>query len=53
MISFDGVKNLGNIIKGNFVSLEYKKGEPNNIFTAVNKKDINSHPFNFKNRFIN
>ena len=40
MISFDGVKNLGNIIKGNFVSLEYKKGEPKNIFTAVNKKDL-------------
>ena len=24
-ISFDGVKNLGNIIKGNFVSLDYKR----------------------------
>jgi paraquat-inducible protein B len=40
-ISFDGVKNLGNIVKGNFVSLDYKKGEFKNNFTAINKKDIN------------
>ena len=40
-VSFDGVKNLGNIIKGNFVSLDYVKGEYQNSFTAINKKDIN------------
>ena len=48
MISLDGVKNLGNIIKGNFVSLDYREGEPNNIFTAINKKDINSNRSNLK-----
>jgi len=41
VISFDGVKNLGNIVKGNFVSLDYKKGEFKDSFTAINKKDIN------------
>ena len=40
-VSFDGVKNLGNIVKGNFVSLDYVKGEYKNSFTAINKKDIN------------
>ena len=40
--SIDGVKNLGNIIKGNYVSLEYKKGTYKDNFTAINKKDINS-----------
>lgn len=41
-ISFDGVKNLGNIVKGNFVSLDYKKGEFKDSFVAINKKDLNS-----------
>jgi paraquat-inducible protein B len=40
-ISLDGVKNLGNIVKGNFISLEYKKGEFSNNFTAIKKKDLN------------
>lgn len=40
-VSLDGVKNLGNIVKGNFVSLDYVKGEYKNSFTAINKKDIN------------
>lgn len=40
MVSLDGVKNLGNIIKGNFVSLEYKKGNFKNQFVAINKKDL-------------
>ena len=40
-VSFEGVKNLGNIVKGNFVSLDYVKGEYKNSFTAINKKDIN------------
>ncbi|QKF67701.1 paraquat-inducible protein B [Arcobacter venerupis] len=40
-ISFDGVKNLGNIVKGNFISLEYKKGDFSNTFTAIKKKDLN------------
>jgi paraquat-inducible protein B len=47
-VSFDGVKNLGNIIKGNFVSLEYNKGEYKNNFTAINKKDINENSSNIK-----
>lgn len=47
-VSFDGVKNLGNIIKGNFVSLEYKKGNFKDKFTAINKKDINSSNNNIK-----
>ena len=40
-VSLDGVKNLGNIVKGNFVSLDYVKGEYKNSFTGINKKDIN------------
>lgn len=47
-ISFDGVKNLGNIIKGNFVSLEYKKGEFSNSFKAINKKDLSKNSNNIK-----
>ena len=42
MVSLDGVKNLGNIIKGNYVGLDYKKGDFKNSFVAINKKDINS-----------
>ncbi|APW65302.1 MULTISPECIES: MlaD family protein [Arcobacteraceae] len=38
-ISLEGVKNLGNIVKGNFVSLNYEEGEPNNIFTVNNSKE--------------
>ena len=44
-VSLEGVKNLGNIIKGNFISLNYKDGESANIFTAKNlseKKPIDS-----------
>ena len=39
-ISLDGVKNLGNIIKGNYISLDYKDGEFNNKFFGVTKKDL-------------
>ena len=46
--SIDGVKNLGNIIKGNYVSLEYKKGTYKDSFTAINKKDINSSNNNIR-----
>ena len=46
--SIDGVKNLGNIIKGNYVSLEYKKGTYKDNFTAINKKDINSSNNNIR-----
>lgn len=46
--SIDGVKNLGNIIKGNYVSLEYKKGSYKDNFTAINKKDINSSNNNIR-----
>ena len=48
IISLDGVKNLGNIVKGNFVSLDYKKGEFKNNFTAINKKDINKSATSIK-----
>ena len=48
MISTDGIKNLGNIVKGNFVSLDYKKGEFKNNFTAINKKDINKSATSIK-----
>ncbi|WP_228131139.1 MlaD family protein [Aliarcobacter lanthieri] len=39
-ISLSGIKNLGNIIKGNFVSLEYKDGDFNDKFSAINKKEL-------------
>jgi paraquat-inducible protein B len=48
MISTDGIKNLGNIVKGNFVSLDYKKGEFKNNFIAINKKDINKSATSIK-----
>ncbi|KAB7885879.1 MlaD family protein [Poseidonibacter ostreae] len=38
-VSIDGVKNLGNIIKGNFISLNYKEGEASKIFIARNFKE--------------
>ncbi|MBU3013855.1 MCE family protein [Poseidonibacter lekithochrous] len=34
--SLEGAKNLGNIIKGNFVSLNYKEGDEAKIFIAKN-----------------
>ncbi|MDD3055260.1 MAG: MlaD family protein [Aliarcobacter sp.] len=52
-ISLDGVKNLGNIIKGNFLSLEYKKGNFKDNFTAINKKDINNSNNNIKVELLN
>lgn len=39
-ISFDGVENLGNIIKGNYIGLDYKKAEFNNNFKAIDKKEL-------------
>lgn len=39
-VSIDGVKNLGNIIKGNFISLEYKRGEYNIRFKVSKYSDI-------------
>ena len=42
-ISLSGVENLGNIVKGNFLSLVYKEGAFNNIFNAIDKKDVNKN----------
>ena len=42
VLSFDGVENLGNIVKGNFIGLDFKKGDFKNIFTAIDKKDLNN-----------
>ncbi|QKF72904.1 paraquat-inducible protein B [Aliarcobacter faecis] len=39
-ISFGGIKNLGNIIKGNYISLDYKEGEFSDKFSGVSKKDL-------------
>ena len=39
-ISFDGIKNLGNIIKGNYLSLDYQEGEFSNKFLGISKKDL-------------
>ncbi len=36
-ISMNGVKNLGNVIKGNFLSLKYSQGEFSNTFEVVDK----------------
>jgi paraquat-inducible protein B len=35
-LSLDGIKNLGNIVKGNYISLNYKEGEPAKVFVAKN-----------------
>ena len=37
-ISFDGIKNLGNIIKGNYLSLDYQEGEFSNKFLGISKR---------------
>jgi paraquat-inducible protein B len=37
-VSLEGVKNLGNIIKGNFISLNYKEGVASKVFIS---KDFN------------
>ncbi len=47
-LSLEGVKNLGNIIKGNFISLDYKKGEASKIFTV---KNFNDNTFDEKKVF--
>src|SRR5574344_1323201 len=39
-ISFDGIKNLGNIIKGNYLSLDYQEGEFSDKFLGISKKDL-------------
>ena len=39
-IALSGIKNLGNIIKGNFISLDYQAGEFNDYFLGVSKKDL-------------
>lgn len=39
-ISFGGIKNLGNILKGNYISLDYAEGEFKNQFTAVSQRDL-------------
>ena len=39
-VGLDGFKNLGNIIKGNYLSLKYKKGEPSNEFESMSMKNL-------------
>ena len=39
-ISLGGIKNLGNILKGNYISLDYKEGDFIDNFTAVSKRDL-------------
>ncbi|MGB1227567.1 MAG: MlaD family protein [Poseidonibacter sp.] len=38
-VSLDGVKNLGNIVKGNFISLNYEEGEHSKNFRVENSKE--------------
>lgn len=42
-VSLDGVKNLGNIIKGNFISLRFKEGEHSKVFLVKNSKEEESY----------
>ncbi len=39
-VSLNGVKNLGNVIKGNYVSLKYEQGNFSNTFKAVSKSEL-------------
>lgn len=39
-ISLNGIKNLGNVVKGNFISLDYQEGEFTDRFWGVSKKDL-------------
>lgn len=47
-ISLEGVKNLANVIKGNFISLDYQDGEFATTFMAVPKQDLNKSLNNIK-----
>ena len=38
-VGLDGVKNLGNILKGNFISLNFKEGEHSKTFFVDNSKE--------------
>jgi paraquat-inducible protein B len=40
-LSISGAKNLGNIVKGNYVTLQFKEGSFSNSFKAVDKKKLN------------
>jgi len=44
--NLDGVKNLGNVVKGNFVSLSYKKGEFSDTFEAQGINNIKENSSN-------
>ncbi|MGA1933381.1 MlaD family protein [Arcobacter sp. YIC-464] len=39
-VSIDGVENLGNIVRGDYISLDYKKGEEKEIFIAKDYQDL-------------
>ena len=41
-ISLSGIKNLGNVVKGNYVSLDYHEGEFTDSFWGISKKDLKS-----------
>jgi paraquat-inducible protein B len=42
-VSLSGVKNLGNIVKGNYLTLKYEKGEFTDSFTAFSKEKLNQN----------
>ena len=56
-IGFNGIENLGNIIKGNFISLNFKEGKHSKIFVAKNfkedKKIDSSLIFTLKSKNLN
>ena len=45
-LGLDGIENLGTIIKGNYISLTYKKGEFTDEFISKDYEDINKHKLN-------
>lgn len=39
-VSIDGVEDLGNVVKGDYISLDYEKGEVKDIFVAKDYQDM-------------
>ncbi|PLY07661.1 MAG: paraquat-inducible protein B [Arcobacter sp.] len=46
-VGLDGIKNLGTVVSGNFISIDYKKGEPSYFFeiSKSDKKELLSEDF--------
>ncbi len=47
-VSFDETKNLGNIVRGNFITIDYKKGEKSTTFYSKGYKESKQYSDSIK-----